>query len=209
VARRLPPVTVTGDTAWGDLVLEAGALFTARVTDPAGAAVSGAVLRFAVSPAGAEVYAPYGETDASGTAVVALAPGRYDATVIPPAGAALSSAELAGIEASADATLEFVLQALENPGPRLVSFQSLAPNPFGRAIEIGVRVRAPSQVSLGLYDATGRRVRTLEHGDRPASTFTCAWDGSREDGTPVPSGVYFVILRASGTIDTRKILLVR
>ena len=212
VARRLPPVTVAGDVALEDIVLETGVLLTARVTDTMNAPVGGAVLRLLTSPAGAEVYAPHGESGADGVAIVALSPGRYDATVTPPTTtgvAEFTNVTLTGIDVNADTEVAFVLPAPEDRGPRSASFQSLAPNPFAGAIEIGVRVRDPSTVSIDVYDVAGRRVRRLEHGDRPVSTFTCEWEGQQEDGTPAPSGFYFVILRAAGTTETRKILLLR
>jgi len=207
VAQRLLPATVTGDAVLGDIVLESGFLFEARVTNELGVPVLGASLRFAVPGGGAELDTA--ETDASGIAIVALSPALYDVTVTPPAGAALSSTTLTGIEVRADIAVEFVLQLNGNSTPPLTSFQSLAPNPFRRAIEIGVAVHTPALVSIDLYDAAGRRVRTLAHGEQTASNFTCAWDGSREDGGPAPAGVYFVVLRAPATTDTRKILLLR
>jgi 5-hydroxyisourate hydrolase-like protein (transthyretin family) len=212
VARRLPPMMVEGDLALGDVVLEHGVLLTAKVTDTTNAPVHGAVLRLLTWPEGADVYAPHGETGADGVAIAALSPGRYDATVTPPRtpgfGEAASVTQT-GIEVTTDTEVAFILPAPTDIGPRSAFFQSLAPNPFASAIEIGVRVRVPSTVNIDVYDVGGRRVRRLEHGDRPISTFTCEWDGRHDDATRVPSGIYFVILQAAGTTETRKILLIR
>lgn len=50
-------------------------------------------------------------------------------------------------------------------------------------------------VQLGIYDVSGRRLRTLASGPMTPGAYTVDWDGRREDGSAAGAGVYFVRLR--------------
>lgn len=58
----------------------------------------------------------------------------------------------------------------------------------------GLRLVMPAAgaVTLTVCDAAGRRVRTLASGERPAGTHVFEWDGTRDDGSRAPAGLYFV-----------------
>ncbi len=59
-----------------------------------------------------------------------------------------------------------------------------------------------------VVDATGRTVRDLASGPLGAGTHAIAWDGRDFRGRAVPSGVYFVLARATdGTAVSRWIRL--
>ena len=60
-----------------------------------------------------------------------------------------------------------------------------------------------------MFDVAGQHVRTLVRGVRPAGRNEIAWDGRRDDGTAVTSGVYFYRLSAGSRVFTRKMLLVK
>lgn len=65
-----------------------------------------------------------------------------------------------------------------------------------------------AKVSVGIYDVTGRRVRTLIREDLPAGTHQRVWDGRDEHGTLVGAGIYFVKLQAPETSLTTKVVKV-
>ena len=52
-------------------------------------------------------------------------------------------------------------------------------------------------LSLHVFDAGGRRVRSIEH-LAVAGPHTLAWDGMDEGGRRVPPGIYVVRLRIEG-----------
>jgi hypothetical protein len=88
-----------------------------------------------------------------------------------------------------------------------------APNPARGVSSVRATLEQPGHVTLGVFDASGRRVRVLFDGPRNAGPFTMSWDGEDEAGAAAPSGVYFYRLEsrgadgASATRGTRVILL--
>ena len=83
------------------------------------------------------------------------------------------------------------------------------PNPFNPATRIPYALTDDADVVLVIYDASGRRVRTLVREFQTAGFQTAEWDGRDDAGTPVGSGVYFYRLHAGGFEATRKMVLVR
>jgi hypothetical protein len=93
------------------------------------------------------------------------------------------------------------------PGPSFLSQNY--PNPFNPTTNIAFALSTPGQVSLRIYDATGRLVRVLVQGDRPAGHCREIWDGRDDRGRGVSSGVYFYRLEAGSFTQTRKMILLR
>jgi hypothetical protein len=83
------------------------------------------------------------------------------------------------------------------------------PNPFNPVTTIPFSLAREGRVTLDVYDALGRRVRTLFDGARPAGPQDMVWDGRDDDGRAVSSGVYFVRLDADGQTATRKVTILK
>lgn len=64
-------------------------------------------------------------------------------------------------------------------------------------------------LSLRVYDASGRLVRTLAHGFRPAGEHRLVWDLRDRSGRRVQSGLYFVELDALDGRWTRRLIVMR
>jgi flagellar hook assembly protein FlgD len=64
-------------------------------------------------------------------------------------------------------------------------------------------------VSLVIYDLVGRRVRGLVDGAMSAGVHQAAWDLRNDDGSQVPAGVYFVRMKAEGSVLTRTAIITR
>ncbi|MGH3055511.1 MAG: FlgD immunoglobulin-like domain containing protein, partial [Gaiellaceae bacterium] len=58
-----------------------------------------------------------------------------------------------------------------------------------------------------LYDALGRRVRTLASGTHPAGEQTLRWDGSDDAGRAVSSGLYFARFDGAGRTMVRRVVI--
>jgi hypothetical protein len=93
---------------------------------------------------------------------------------------------------------------------RGTTLMSVLPNPFNPSTVIRYRVAASGEhVTIVVFDVTGRRVRTLIDGHRPAGESSVTWDGRDQAGQPLASGVYFCRLRSGGVTQTRKMLLMK
>jgi subtilisin family serine protease len=80
------------------------------------------------------------------------------------------------------------------------------PNPMRSQTKIAFRVSTPCDVSLQIYDATGRRVRSLASGTFPAGAHEIEWNGQDDGGSDLPPGVYFYRLRTGGTEQSSRIV---
>lgn len=89
---------------------------------------------------------------------------------------------------------------LDVANPPLASLDVLEaprPNPFRTSVALGYTLARPGGIDLAIFDAQGRRVRTLASGERPAGSTTATWDGRVDDGGVAANGVYFARLRSS------------
>ncbi|MGH7723794.1 MAG: DUF4331 family protein [Candidatus Eiseniibacteriota bacterium] len=65
-----------------------------------------------------------------------------------------------------------------------------------------------ARVSVRIYNAAGRLVRTVLDQDAAAGSFRATWDGRSEDGASAPKGVYFARYTTNGAVsDTKKLIL--
>jgi parallel beta-helix repeat protein len=69
--------------------------------------------------------------------------------------------------------------------------RSAWPNPFTRDVQLYYDLPVAMPMTVTIYDVTGRLVRTLFAGPRPAGRAAVIWDGQDGAGRPVASGVYF------------------
>lgn len=84
----------------------------------------------------------------------------------------------------------------------------LYPNPSDGDVSIAFTLNAPTQVTVDIVDATGRRVRRLAAGYRSADRHQLAWDGQNDSGIRVGAGVYFVVVDAADGRVTRPVTVV-
>jgi hypothetical protein len=83
------------------------------------------------------------------------------------------------------------------------------PNPFVSTTQVEFFLAREEHVDLSVYDVRGRRVSTLENGPVPAGRHGKIWSGRSDQGAKLPSGTYFVSLRAGDVHETRKISYIR
>ncbi len=88
-----------------------------------------------------------------------------------------------------------------------------APNPVTGETTIRYTLAAPAEVSLSVYDITGRLVATLDAGAKSPGAYAVLWNGRGGDGSPLASGLYLYRLDvrrgAATTVRTRSMVLVR
>ncbi len=86
------------------------------------------------------------------------------------------------------------------------------PNPASSRSTVAFRIpenaTAGEDVDLTLFDASGRRVRTLARGRYLPGAHEATWDGTGADGRRAAAGVYFFRLKAGKERLTRKLVLI-
>lgn len=84
----------------------------------------------------------------------------------------------------------------------------VAPNPFSDETRVMLRGVASGPAELSIFDAAGRRVRSLGSGTTRAGVASWSWDGTDDRGEPVASGIYFVGIRTGSGAVHRRVVLV-
>ncbi len=93
-------------------------------------------------------------------------------------------------------------------GPVRFALNAGNPSPFGLASRISYSIAEAGPVSLTVYDATGRAVKTLVNSNLAVGNHSASWNGTDSRGELVPTGVYFYRLAcASGTLTAKTVLL--
>jgi hypothetical protein len=90
----------------------------------------------------------------------------------------------------------------------VVLYQSF-PNPMWGDARIRFDLPERVMTELTVYDAAGRRVRTLMKRTAGPGPGEYAWDGTDDSGRDLASGVYFLRLRAGAAERTCKIVILR
>jgi hypothetical protein len=110
--------------------------------------------------------------------------------------AAVSAAQLAGLISP-------------DPLPGTVVLHQNFPNPLWGHTRIRFELPVRGMTELAVYDAAGRRVRTLMRCTAGPGPGEYAWDGTDDAGRNLASGVYFLRLRAGTAERTRKLVIIR
>ncbi len=92
---------------------------------------------------------------------------------------------------------------------RLLLLRRNYPNPFSSTTTMMCELPEPGSVTVVVYDACGRRVRTIVSGRGPAGTHEIVWDGKSDRGTDLAAGVYFCTARSGGRTATTRMAIVR
>lgn len=87
------------------------------------------------------------------------------------------------------------------------------PNPFNPDTWIPFQLAESADVSINIYDITGRLIRSINLGELPAGTYinkdkAVHWNGSNSTGEKVSSGVYFYHLKAGDYSSATKSMLI-
>ncbi len=88
------------------------------------------------------------------------------------------------------------------------------PNPFNPETWIPYQLSKSTEVTLQIYDISGRLVRTLELGWKPTGSYmtrssAAYWDGRNELGERVASGTYFYTLQTQDFAATRRMVILK
>ena len=88
------------------------------------------------------------------------------------------------------------------------------PNPFNPETWIPYQLSEGTEVSIQIYDVSGRLVRSLDLGWQPVGSYmtpssAAYWDGRNAVGERVASGIYFYTLQTSEFAATRRMVILK
>lgn len=83
------------------------------------------------------------------------------------------------------------------------------PNPFNPSTRIGFSVPSRSMVSIGIYDAAGKLVRTLVNTYLQSGKYEIEWNGSDDYGRNLSSGIYYYKMNSEDFSHTKKMVLLK
>jgi hypothetical protein len=93
--------------------------------------------------------------------------------------------------------------------PKRSFLAAAVPNPFNPSTRLQFGVATAGPVTIDVFDARGRHVRSLLHEARQPGIATVQWDGRDDAGHSVASGVYVARLQAAGATATRRMTLLK
>jgi len=93
--------------------------------------------------------------------------------------------------------------------PVIYELEQNYPNPFNPETTIRYRMPESGIVNITVYNTMGQKIKTLVNSNRKAGTFEVKWDGTREDGSFVGSGMYIIRMKAAGFTSARKVLFIQ
>jgi len=83
------------------------------------------------------------------------------------------------------------------------------PNPFNPNTTISYQLPEASNVTLTIYDISGRKVRELQNSFESAGFKSVNWNGRDDYGQAVSGGVYIYYLKASNYHNSQKMILMK
>jgi len=103
----------------------------------------------------------------------------------------------------------WIPQDVEDPGSGVpLEFGLLlpVPQPFSASVRLVYGLAKAGNANLAIFDASGRRVKTLTDGEQKAGEWSITWDGTDDSRRMLPRGTYFCQLRAGEFTALRKMV---
>ena len=94
--------------------------------------------------------------------------------------------------------------------PATTAIESITPNPMRDNASVRFRVAAASRVTLALIDVLGRETPIFNNLFSPGTyTSDFPYAGAAQEASRFPAGTYLCVLRAAGSVDVRRIVMLR
>jgi len=88
--------------------------------------------------------------------------------------------------------------------PEEVTLGNAYPNPFNPTTTINYSIPERMDISLEVYDITGRLVSELVSGEFDAGVYNIKWQAADQS-----SGIYFIRMVAGNTVHNQKLMLIK
>ncbi len=83
------------------------------------------------------------------------------------------------------------------------------PTPFNSVLNIEYIITTDADLTIEIFDISGRKVKTLENTFASQGSYTTKWDGTSDNGQSLESGTYYYVITAGEDTQTGKIVLVK
>jgi len=93
------------------------------------------------------------------------------------------------------------------PGLETVAFTAPFPNPASAEVRLSVRLAANTDLRVGVFDLSGRRVRMLFEGAAPAGALPLRWDLRNTNGRRVEAGLYWMAVEGAGARQAQRVIV--
>jgi hypothetical protein len=101
------------------------------------------------------------------------------------------------------------IKPISNEIPNRFELAQNFPNPFNPTTTIKFSIAKTGNVSIKIYDLTGRLVKTLVNQNMTPGKYDIKWTSMNDNNQFVASGVYFYRIETSEFTDTKKMVLVK
>ena len=91
--------------------------------------------------------------------------------------------------------------------PNTFGLMANKPNPFSTHTTIYWQIPIASNVTITIYDATGRNIKTLVNGQTNPGTYSTSWNRMDNNNQKVAAGIYFYEMRADNYIARHKMVI--
>jgi PKD repeat protein len=93
--------------------------------------------------------------------------------------------------------------------PRVNRLIGVSPSPFGAGAQIRFTIAQSSPVRIDIYDVQGRWVRSVVDVVLEGGEHSISWNGTDDSGRQVPSGFYYVTMKAGDFEQQHRVLRLR
>ncbi|MCX8015089.1 MAG: T9SS type A sorting domain-containing protein [candidate division WOR-3 bacterium] len=91
--------------------------------------------------------------------------------------------------------------------PTTFALQQNYPNPFMNRTTIQWQIPIASKVTLSIYDAAGRNIKTLVNNTFAPGYYSTSWDGTDNSNRKVSAGIYFYEMQTEKFTARRKLII--
>jgi hypothetical protein len=94
--------------------------------------------------------------------------------------------------------------------PQIFYDKEVYPNPFTENVRIKFFLtESQNDFEMNVFDAMGRKVKSIYRGALPAGTQFATWDGTNDQGVRAGAGVYYFNMRAANANVTDRIVMTK
>jgi len=91
--------------------------------------------------------------------------------------------------------------------PTTFTLMANKPNPFSSHTTIQWQIPVKSQVTISIYDAIGRIVKTLVNNEFTPGYYNTTWNRTDDNNSRIPAGVYFYEMKTNDYTSRRKMVI--